>query len=72
MNRLKDEIVTEIILPNVHEDGTSFVFEKVANRRADAIAKISFAGSMRVDEGRIGDTICIWCCGAHHCTFQGY
>jgi xanthine dehydrogenase FAD-binding subunit len=27
----------------------------VANRRADAIAKISFAGSMRWDEGRICD-----------------
>lgn len=55
VSRLKDEIVTEIILPEVQEDSTYFVFEKVANRRADAIAKISFAGSMRWDEGRICD-----------------
>lgn len=55
VNRMKDEIVTEIILPYLQEDRTSFVFEKVANRRADAIAKISFAGLMRLDEGRIGD-----------------
>lgn len=51
----KDEILTEVILPEVQEEGTHFVFEKVANRRADAIAKISFAGSLRLDEGRIID-----------------
>ncbi|WNR45779.1 FAD binding domain-containing protein [Paenibacillus roseipurpureus] len=55
VNRLNDEIVREIILPEVHEDLTHFVFEKVANRRADAIAKISFAGLLRRDEGRISD-----------------
>ncbi len=56
VSRLNHEIVTEIILPDLQEeDRTSFVFEKVANRRADAIAKVSFAGSMRVDEGQIGD-----------------
>jgi len=53
VDRLKEEIVTEIILPEMQAD--RFVFEKVANRRADAIAKISFAGSMRLDEGRVGD-----------------
>ncbi|WP_180994435.1 FAD binding domain-containing protein [Bacillus sp. Marseille-P3661] len=55
VNRFTNEIVTEIILPNVREEQTSFVFEKVANRRADAIAKISFAGSIRMEEGRIVD-----------------
>ncbi|TVY11261.1 FAD binding domain-containing protein [Paenibacillus cremeus] len=55
VKRLKDELVTEIILPNVQEDHTSFVFEKVANRKADAITKISFAGLMRWDEGQIVD-----------------
>ncbi|RAP75726.1 FAD binding domain-containing protein [Paenibacillus montanisoli] len=55
VDRLKDELVTEIILPEVPEVQPYFVFEKVANRRADAITKISFAGSMRWDEGRIQD-----------------
>ncbi|KRE99450.1 hypothetical protein ASG89_27915 [Paenibacillus sp. Soil766] len=55
VDRLQDEIVTDIILPEVQEDRTFFVFEKVANRRADAIAKISFAGSMRWDEDRMCD-----------------
>ncbi|WP_134701345.1 xanthine dehydrogenase family protein subunit M [Ammoniphilus sp. YIM 78166] len=55
VNRLKDEIVTEILLPDLQKDRTSLVFEKVANRRADAIAKVSFAGSIQVDEGQIHD-----------------
>lgn len=55
VNRSKDEIVLGIILPEVHEEQTYFAFEKVANRRADAIAKVSFAGFMRIKEGKIAD-----------------
>ncbi|AZN41567.1 FAD binding domain-containing protein [Paenibacillus albus] len=53
--RLQDELVTEIILPVIPENRIHFVFEKVANRRADAIAKLSFAACMRHDEGKILD-----------------
>ncbi|MBP1934724.1 FAD binding domain-containing protein [Ammoniphilus resinae] len=53
VDRLREEILTEIILPEMLAD--RIVFEKVANRRADAIAKISFAGSMRLEGGRVGE-----------------
>jgi CO/xanthine dehydrogenase FAD-binding subunit len=53
IQRLHNEIVTEIILPSVLEEGTDVIFEKVGNRNADAIAKVSFAGFMRISKERI-------------------
>ncbi|WP_308639847.1 FAD binding domain-containing protein [Paenibacillus silvisoli] len=55
VERLQDELVADVILPDVPDGQTVVVFEKVANRRADAITKVSFAGLMRVEEGRISD-----------------
>ncbi|CAG9607607.1 FAD binding domain-containing protein [Pseudoneobacillus rhizosphaerae] len=55
IQRLHNEIVTEIILPSVLEEGTHVIFEKVGNRNADAIAKVSFAGFMRINKERIED-----------------
>jgi CO/xanthine dehydrogenase FAD-binding subunit len=55
IQRLHNEIVTEIILPSVLEEGTDVIFEKVGNRNADAIAKVSFAGFIRISKERIED-----------------
>jgi CO/xanthine dehydrogenase FAD-binding subunit len=55
IQRLHNEIVTEIILPSVLEEGTDVIFEKVGNRNADAIAKVSFAGFRRINKERIED-----------------
>ncbi|MFJ8265604.1 FAD binding domain-containing protein [Peribacillus asahii] len=54
VQRFHNEIVTEIILPSVLED-SYVVFEKVGNRNADAIAKVSFAGFVRISKDRIDD-----------------
>ncbi|MFE3974600.1 MULTISPECIES: FAD binding domain-containing protein [unclassified Peribacillus] len=54
VQRFHNEIVTEIILPFVLE-GSHVVFEKVGNRNADAIAKVSFAGFIRISKDRIDD-----------------
>ncbi|WP_342615506.1 xanthine dehydrogenase family protein subunit M [Peribacillus frigoritolerans] len=54
VQRFHNEIVTEIILPYVLED-SHVVFEKVGNRNADAIAKVSFAGFVRISKDRIDD-----------------
>ncbi|MCM3676641.1 xanthine dehydrogenase family protein subunit M [Peribacillus simplex] len=54
VKRFHNEIVTEIILPFVLED-SHVVFEKVGNRNADAIAKVSFAGFVRISKDRIDD-----------------
>ena len=54
VQRFHNEIVTEIILPSVLED-SYVVFEKVGNRNADAIAKVSFAGFVRIRKDRIDD-----------------
>ncbi|RID88415.1 xanthine dehydrogenase family protein subunit M [Peribacillus asahii] len=54
VQRFHNEIVTEIILPSVLED-SHVVFEKVGNRNADSIAKVSFAGSIRISKDRIDD-----------------
>ena len=54
VQRFHNEIVTEIILPFVLED-SHVVFEKVGNRNADAIAKVSFAGFVRISKDRIDD-----------------
>ncbi|MEH6946536.1 xanthine dehydrogenase family protein subunit M [Bacillus sp. JJ634] len=54
VQRFHNEIVTEIILPSVLED-SHVVFEKVGNRNADAIAKVSFAGFVRISKDRIDD-----------------
>jgi xanthine dehydrogenase FAD-binding subunit len=55
IQRFHNEILVEIILPSVLEDGAHIVFEKVGNRNADAIAKVSFAGFVRISNERIDD-----------------
>lgn len=55
VNRYKNEILAEIILPSVLENDSHVVFEKVGNRNADAIAKVSFAGLVRISNDRIDD-----------------
>jgi xanthine dehydrogenase FAD-binding subunit len=55
VGRLANEIVAEIILPSVLEEGSYVIFEKVGNRNADAIAKVSFAGFIRINKERIED-----------------
>jgi xanthine dehydrogenase FAD-binding subunit len=55
IQRLSNEMLTEIILPSVLEKGNQVVFEKVGNRNADAIAKVSFAGFIRINQERIDD-----------------
>ncbi|MCQ6281322.1 xanthine dehydrogenase family protein subunit M [Bacillus sp. EB600] len=55
VQRFQNEILIEIILPSVFEDGSHVVFEKVGNRNADAIAKVSFAGYIRISKERIDD-----------------
>ena len=54
VQRLANELLVEIILPEVLEEDSRVVFEKIGNRSADAIAKVSFAGLIRVDKDRIG------------------
>ncbi|KAA9019509.1 FAD binding domain-containing protein [Niallia endozanthoxylica] len=53
VQRLPNELLTEIILPSVMEEDGHVVFEKVGNRNADAIAKVSFAGLIRIKNDRI-------------------
>lgn len=49
----KNELLVEIILSKVYEEQTHYVFEKVGSRKADAISKISFAGSIRLNKNTI-------------------
>lgn len=53
--RYHNEILAEIILPSIVEEGSHVVFEKVGNRNADAIAKVSFAGYIRINGALIDD-----------------
>ncbi|NHC40572.1 xanthine dehydrogenase family protein subunit M [Bacillus sp. MM2020_1] len=55
VQRYQNEILAEIILPSVLEEGAHVVFEKVGNRNADAIAKVGFAGYIRINDARIED-----------------
>ncbi|MDP4105484.1 MAG: FAD binding domain-containing protein [Bacillota bacterium] len=55
VGRFQNEILVEIMLPSVFEVGAHIVFEKVGNRNADAIAKVSFAGFIRISNERIDD-----------------
>ncbi|WP_026565367.1 FAD binding domain-containing protein [Bacillus sp. UNC41MFS5] len=55
IGRNQNEILAEIILPSVLEEGAQVVFEKVGNRNADAIAKVGFAGYIRINAARIDD-----------------
>ncbi|MDF2859366.1 MAG: hypothetical protein K0Q87_5217 [Neobacillus sp.] len=55
VQREPNEMLIEIILPSVLEEGTQVVFEKVGNRNADAIAKVSFAGFIKTNGDRIED-----------------
>ena len=55
VGRFHNEILVEIILPSILEEGSHVVFEKVGNRNADAIAKVSFAGYIRIKDTQIDD-----------------
>ncbi|QGQ45553.1 FAD binding domain-containing protein [Metabacillus sediminilitoris] len=55
VQRHYNEMLVEIILPSVLEEGSHIVFEKIGNRNADAIAKVSFAGYIRINGVRIED-----------------
>jgi xanthine dehydrogenase FAD-binding subunit len=55
VQREPNEILTEIILPSVLEEGAHVFFEKVGNRNADAIAKVGFAGYIRTNGAVIED-----------------
>jgi xanthine dehydrogenase FAD-binding subunit len=55
VGRNQNEILAEIILPSILEEEAHVVFEKVGNRNADAIAKVSFAGYIRIQGARIND-----------------
>ncbi|PLS08363.1 FAD binding domain-containing protein [Neobacillus cucumis] len=55
VGRNQNEILAEIILPSIFEEGAYVVFEKVGNRNADAIAKVSFAGYIRINGEVIDD-----------------
>jgi len=55
IQREPNEILAEIILPSVVEEGAHVVFEKVGNRNADAIAKVGFAGYIRLNGAVIED-----------------
>lgn len=55
VQREPNEILAEIILPSVLEEGAHVVFEKVGNRNADAIAKVGFAGYIRTNDAIIDD-----------------
>lgn len=55
VQREPNEILAEIILPSVLEEGAHVVFEKVGNRNADAIAKVGFAGYIRLNGDVIDD-----------------
>ncbi|MBT2730926.1 FAD binding domain-containing protein [Bacillus sp. ISL-75] len=55
VQRYKNEILVEVILPSVLAEGAHVVFEKVGNRNADAIAKVGFAGYIRINDARIED-----------------
>jgi xanthine dehydrogenase FAD-binding subunit len=55
VGRNHNEILAEIILPSVLEQGAHVVFEKVGNRNADAIAKVGFAGYIVINGAIIED-----------------
>ncbi|MGX6444316.1 FAD binding domain-containing protein [Neobacillus sp. K501] len=55
VGRHHNEVLAEIILPSVLEEGAYVVFEKVGNRNADAIAKVGFAGYVRIKDAGIAD-----------------
>jgi xanthine dehydrogenase FAD-binding subunit len=55
IQRESNEILAEIILPSVLDDGAHVIFEKVGNRNADAIAKVGFAGYIRLNGDGIED-----------------
>jgi xanthine dehydrogenase FAD-binding subunit len=55
VQREPNEILAEIILPFVPDDGAHVIFEKVGNRNADAIAKVGFAGYIRLNGDVIED-----------------
>lgn len=55
IQREPNEILAEIILPSVLEESAHVIFEKVGNRNADAIAKVGFAGYLRLNGAVIDD-----------------
>lgn len=55
IQRETNEILAEIILPSALDEGAHVAFEKVGNRNADAIAKVGFAGYIRLNGDVIDD-----------------
>jgi xanthine dehydrogenase FAD-binding subunit len=55
VQREPNEILAEIILPSILDEGAHVVFEKVGNRNADAIAKVGFAGYIQLKGAVIED-----------------
>jgi len=55
VQRLQNEILAEIIFPVGLEEDSYYVFEKISNRKAESIAKISFAGSICLRNDKICD-----------------
>lgn len=54
---IKDnEMLTEVLLEAVDEEETRYCFEKVGSRKADAISKVSFAGSLKIEKGTIKES----------------
>ncbi len=49
----QDEMIVEIQIPDVA--WSAWTFDKIGGRKADAIAKVSFCGAVRFDNGRIAD-----------------
>lgn len=54
MDRRPDEIIRRIRLSRAMRDWTQY-FRKVGTRRAQAIAKVTFAGAARMRDGRVED-----------------
>jgi xanthine dehydrogenase FAD-binding subunit len=55
IQREANEILVEVILPSVLEKDAHVIFEKVGNRNADAIAKVGFAGYIKLNGAVIED-----------------
>lgn len=52
INRLDDELITEIIIPSYK--GITY-WKKVGSRAAESISKISFAGAYQIKDGKVND-----------------
>lgn len=52
IDRLSNEIITEVIIPKFNE---KYLWKKVGSRRAESISKLSFLGSYKVKKGHLVD-----------------